>query len=103
MAATAQTTGTGVQAQAEELRRRNVASQSQPSAPVTANGLEKEKSKEKVRDPVYVALGLSISWQLQGPIANHAAAFLHHRLPRRDRMDLGAADIHLLRLLYAHV
>jgi hypothetical protein len=46
MATAARTTG--AEAQTEELRRRNVASQS-TAAPVVAQAPSKEKSKEKVR------------------------------------------------------
>jgi dolichyl-phosphate-mannose-protein mannosyltransferase len=46
MATAARTTG--AEAQTEELRRRNVASQSN-AAPVVAQAPPKEKSKEKVR------------------------------------------------------
>lgn len=73
MASTARTTG--ADAQAEELRRRNVAAQSQASAPVAAQVQEKEKSKDKVRSLVQVALELSIFWWLQGLVANQTAAF----------------------------
>jgi dolichyl-phosphate-mannose-protein mannosyltransferase len=41
---------TGADGQAEELRRRNVASQYN-AAPVVGEAPAKEKSKEKVRDP----------------------------------------------------
>jgi hypothetical protein len=101
MASTARTTG--ADAQAEELRRRNVAAQSQASAPVAAQAQEKEKSKDKVRHIAQVASELSISWWLQGLVANQTAAFQHHLLPRRVRVHLGTFNLHLLRLLYAHV
>ncbi|KAF1831050.1 PMT-domain-containing protein [Decorospora gaudefroyi] len=48
MAATAH--ATGADAQAEELRRRNVASQAQPPAPAAAETPQKEKSKDKPFD-----------------------------------------------------
>ena len=73
MASTARTTG--ADAQAEELRRRNVAAQSQASAPVAAQVQEKEKSKDKVRRLAQVASELSIFWWLQGPFANHTQPF----------------------------
>jgi hypothetical protein len=68
MASTAHTTG--ADAQAEELRRRNVAGQSQASAPVTTQAQEKEKSKDKVRHLIQVASELSKLWWLQGLVAN---------------------------------
>jgi hypothetical protein len=101
MASTAHTTG--ADAQAEELRRRNVAAPSQAAAPIAALAQEREKSKDKVRHLVQAASELSIFWWLQGLVANQTAAFQHHLLPGRLRIHLGTSYIHLLRLLHTHV
>lgn len=87
---------TGADAQAEELRRRNVAAQFgiTPNA-AQASTKEKEKSKDKVREAVYCTLAL--------PVANQTTAFRAPHFPGRHRVHLGSVDLHLLRFLHAHV
>ena len=80
MAATARTTG--ADAQAEELRRRNVATNS--TAPVVADTRSNEKETEKSKDKVWRLEGFGIGGvDLQGTIANQTTAVRHHLLPRR--------------------
>jgi hypothetical protein len=67
MATAARTTG--AEAQTEELRRRNVASQSS-AAPVVAQAPPKEKSKEKVRLD-YTSGGDAFGQRLVGQLRNN--------------------------------
>jgi hypothetical protein len=71
---------TGADAQPEELRRRNVASQ-QDAAPVVAEAPAKEKSKEKVKSSSThnAAAG---RFQSNDMATNHTAAVRHYHLPR---------------------
>ncbi len=81
MASTARTTG--ADAQAEELRRRNVAAQS--SVPTYKEVPIKEKSKEKVRFPSRIPWKLSASFlSLHARVAqaDQISANQHHLYPR---------------------
>jgi hypothetical protein len=68
MATAARTTG--AEAQTEELRRRNVASQSSAAAPVEAQAPPKEKSKEKVCLD-YTSGGDAFGQRLVGQLRNN--------------------------------
>jgi len=72
METTARTTG--ADAQAEELRRRNVTTQP-PAAPVTAPAQDKEKSKDKVCITARAPLELPITRQPKSLVANQLQPF----------------------------
>jgi hypothetical protein len=88
---------TGAQSTADEVRRRNVPSQS--TTPAVAQAPAVEKSKQKVIALINIG-HLSSEIMLTGPAL---LAFQHPHIPRRIRVHMGSDNIYRTRFFHSHV